>query len=45
MRCVVVFESGSKLLRLNVSEITYKDYKINEKGKLTYKGNRIIEFR
>lgn len=44
-RCVVVFESGSKLLRLNVSEITYKDYKVNEKGKLTYKGNRIIEFR
>ena len=41
---VVVFESGSKLIRLYVSEFSYNQYKVNEKGSLTYKGNSIIDF-
>lgn len=43
-RYVVVFETKGKLLRLNVSEAAYSGYRVNEKGSLTYKGNRCIEF-
>lgn len=44
-RYVVVFEVGSKLLRLNVSELSYSGYRVNEKGSLTYKGNRVVDFK
>ena len=44
-RYVVVFEAGRKRLRLNASEFAYGGYRLNEKGTLTYKGNRIIEFK
>ena len=43
-RYVVVFEVGNKVLRLNVSEFSYSGYRVNEKGSLTYKGNRVIDF-
>ena len=43
-RYVVVFEAGNKVLRLNVSEFSYSGYRVNEKGSLTYKGNRVIDF-
>lgn len=43
-RYVVVFETNGKLLRLNVSEVSYSGYRVNEKGRLTYKGNRVYDF-
>lgn len=43
-RYVVVFEAGKKFLRLNVSEFAYSGYRVNEKGVLTYKGNRVVDF-
>ena len=43
-RYVVVFKSGGKNIRLNVSEFSYNQYKENDKGTLTYKGDSIIEF-
>lgn len=42
---IVVFETKSKKLSFNVSEFSYENYKINEKGILKYKGNKIIEFK
>ncbi len=44
-RFVVVFAAGDKKLAFNVSEYSFQSYKINEKGTLKYKGNRIIDFR
>ena len=45
VRCVVVFEVNNKKLSFDVSEFSYGNYKINEKGKLKYKGNKLISFR
>ena len=42
--CVVVFKIKDKKLSFNVSEFSYGNYKINEKGTLKYKGNKIISF-
>ena len=41
---VVVFETKNKKLSFNVSEFSYGNYKINEKGTLKYKGSKIISF-
>ena len=42
---IVVFETKDKKLSFNVSEFSYGNYKINEKGTLKYKGNKIISFK
>lgn len=41
---VVVFQTKDKKLSFVVSEFSYANYKINEKGTLKYKGNQIISF-
>ena len=43
--CVVVFKIQDKKLSFNVSEFSYGNYKIHEKGTLKYKGNKIISFK
>lgn len=43
-RYVIVFSVGGKKRSFYVSEFSYKGYRLNETGKLTYKGNRIIDF-
>ncbi len=42
---VVVFTSEEKTLSFYVSELSYNGYKVNERGTLTYKGNRLIKFQ
>ena len=44
-RYIVVFETKNKKLSFNVSEFSYGNYKINEKGTLQYKGSKIISFK
>ena len=44
-RCVVVFATKDKRLSFNVSEFSYNNYKIREKGTLKYKGTKIISFK
>lgn len=41
---VVVFSANDKKVSFYVSEFSYKGYRLNETGTLTYKGNRIIDF-
>ena len=40
----VTFSSGHKRLSFYVSEFSYGGYRIGESGKLTYKGERLIDF-
>ena len=42
---MVVFSAGEKRLSFQVSEFSYNGYNLGEKGALTYKGNRIIDFK
>ena len=42
---IVVFETKNKKLSFNVSEFSYGNYKINEKGTLKYKGTKMISFQ
>ena len=42
---IVVFETKDKKLSFNVSEFSYGNYKINQKGTLKYKGSKIISFQ
>lgn len=42
---VIVFKSGKKKLYFNVSKQSFSDYKVNQKGKLRYKGNKLIRFK
>ena len=42
---VVVFSAEGKSLSFYVSEFSYNGYKVKEKGTLTYKGNRLINFK
>ncbi len=44
-RYVVVFEAKNKKLSFDVSEFSYNNYKIKEKGTLKYKGTKIISFQ
>lgn len=44
-RYVIVFETENKRLSFDVSEFLFAGYKINEKGTLKYKGNKIISFK
>ncbi len=41
---IVVFKTKDKKLSFAVSEFSYGNYRIKEKGTLKYKGNRIISF-
>lgn len=43
-RYVVVFATKEKRLSFSVSEFSYGNYTIKEKGTLTYQGNRLISF-
>lgn len=42
---VIFFQSGKKKLYFNVSKQSFSDYKVNQKGKLRYKGNKLIRFK
>ena len=41
---VITFLCGNKKKYFNVSELSYKNYRVNQKGILKYKGNQIISF-
>lgn len=42
---VVVFSIGGKKKGFYVSQFSYGGYRVGEKGKLTYKGDRLISFK
>ncbi len=42
---VITFLCGKRKMHFDVSEFSYKGYKLKQKGKLVYKGNRIIDFK
>lgn len=44
-RYMVVFAAKDKKLSFDVSEFSYGNYKINQKGTLKYKGTKIISFQ
>lgn len=44
-KCIVVFKVGDKKLAFGVSEFSYNNYRVKEKGTLTYKGSNIISFK
>ena len=41
---VITFLCGNKKKYFNVSELSYRNYKVNQKETLKYKGNQIIDF-
>ena len=42
---VIVFSVGGKKKSFYVSQFSYNGYRINEKGMLKYKGDKLIEFK
>jgi len=42
---VITFLCGNKKKYFNVSEFSYGNYQVNQKGILKYKGNRIVDFK
>ena len=42
---MVVFKTKDTKLSFRVSEFTYNNYKVKEKGTLQYRGNQIISFK
>ena len=42
---VIVFSANGKKKSFYVSQFSYNGYRINEKGTLKYKGDKIIEFK
>ncbi len=44
-RYIVVFSTSEKKLSFSVSEFSYGNYNINDKGILKYKGYQIISFK
>ena len=44
-RYVIIFMAENKKLSFYVSEFSYKTYRKNQKGMLTYKGSKIIDFK
>ena len=42
---VIVFSVGGKKKSFYVSQFSYNGYKVNEKGILKYKGNKLISFK
>lgn len=45
IKYVVVFSAGGKKLSFYVSEFSYGGYRVGEKGTLTYKGSKLIDFQ
>ena len=41
---VITFQCKNKKRHFDVSEFSYNNYRINQKGILKYKGNRLIDF-
>ena len=41
---VITFLCGNKKRYFNVSELSYRNYKVKQKGTLKYKGSQIIDF-
>lgn len=41
---IVSFRNGNKTRHFKVSEISYNNYEINQKGTLKYKGKHLIDF-
>lgn len=44
IRYVIVFEAEGKRLSFYVSEFSFGGYRKGERGKLTYQGDRLIDF-
>ena len=42
---VIVFSVNGKKKSFYVSQLSYNGYRINEKGTLKYKGNKLIDFK
>ena len=42
---VIVFSVGNKKKSFYVSQFSYNGYRINEKGTLKYKGDKLIDFK
>ena len=42
---VIVFSANGKKKSFYVSQFSYNGYRINEKGTLKYKGDKLIEFK
>ena len=42
---IITFLCGDKKKHFNVSELSYKNYQVNQQGTLSYKGSRIIDFK
>lgn len=42
---VITFQCEDKKRQFNVSELSYRNYRINQNGILRYKGSRLIDFR
>ena len=42
---IITFNCGNKKRYFEVSEFSYKTYKVKQKGILRYKGNRLIDFK
>ena len=42
---VIVFSVGCKKKSFYVSQFSYNGYRVNEKGMLKYKGDKLIEFK
>ncbi len=42
---IVVFSVGKKKLSFAVSEFSFANYRVGKKGTLTYKGDRLIDFK
>jgi len=41
---IVSFQNRNKIYHFKVSEFSYNNYKINQKGTLKYKGKHLIDF-
>jgi len=41
---VLTFLCDNKKKHFNVSELSYRNYKVNQRGTLKYKGHKIIDF-
>ena len=42
---VITFQCGNKKRHFNVSELSYNNYTVYQKGILRYKGSRLIDFK
>lgn len=45
VKYVVIFSAGGKKLSFYVSQFSYGGYRKGEKGTLTYRGDRLIDFQ